>query len=264
MPERDHSGMDGFGPNSCIGPVTAWPDEQTLGRFAEGPANAASAGPDRLDMTPPAPESDPESALESPTEVPDAGQAAGPAEAPAPKPLPDGPVLLLCGSGPEAQATAELAWQCGFTVDVVDEAGDTLGGPALESAFPRARQCLRIPGFDDLVEACGIGQKHLVAIMTEDRDTSCHLLSQALESHAAYIGMLGGRRKRAYVYEILRERGVPRAELAVIRCPIGLSVGAAGPQQMAVAIVAELLAARAGTLQRLRLEDSLTSDFGQG
>ena len=81
------------------------------------------------------------------------------------------------------------------------------------------------------------------------------VLVQALESHAFYIGMIGSRSKKDGVYAALRKEGVPDAELACVRCPIGLPVGADSPQQIAVSVVAELLAARAGTLQRLRIDD---------
>ena len=81
------------------------------------------------------------------------------------------------------------------------------------------------------------------------------MLAQALTSHARYIGMIGSKAKKAQVYAALRAQGVPDAELAAVCCPIGLPVAAETPQQIAVAIVAELLAVQAGTLQRLRLEE---------
>ena len=81
------------------------------------------------------------------------------------------------------------------------------------------------------------------------------MLAQALTSHAQYVGMIGSKTKREQVYAALRKQGVPHAELAAVCCPIGLSIEAETPQQIAVSIVAELLAARAGTLVRLRFDD---------
>ncbi|MBQ4567182.1 MAG: XdhC family protein [Desulfovibrio sp.] len=186
----------------------------------------------------------------------EAGEAAQP-DTPPPfaavaEPLPGEPVLLLCGSGPEAAAVAWLASACGFIVDVVDDVQDTA---RLRADFPTARACMALQSFNNLVESCRVGREHLVAIMTHDPDISAHVLSQTLVSHASYLGMLAGRRKREYIYDLLRAEGAPLAELAAVRCPVGLAVGASSPQQIAVAVVAELLAARAGTLQRLRLED---------
>lgn len=167
------------------------------------------------------------------------------------EPLSAPPVLLLCGGGHVSLEVAALAQACGFVVDVVDDRPE-FSDPG---RFPMARRCVTLPGFENLVEACGIGRRHYVAIVTRGHSFDREALSQALASHAAYIGMIGSRAKREQVYAALREQGVPDAELAAVRCPIGLPVGAESPQQIAVAVVAELLAARAGTLQRLRFED---------
>lgn len=167
------------------------------------------------------------------------------------EPLSAPPVLLLCGGGHVSLEVAALAQACGFVVDVADDRQE-FSDPA---RFPMARRCITLPGFENLVQACGIGRRHYVAIVTRGHGFDRQVLSQALTSHAAYIGMIGSRAKREQVYAALREQGVPDAELAAVRCPIGLSIGAESPQQIAVAVVAELLAARAGTLQRLRFED---------
>ena len=160
-------------------------------------------------------------------------------------------VVVLCGGGHVSLEVAALAHACGFVVDVVDDRPE-FSDPA---RFPMARRCLTLPGFENLVEACGIGRRHYVAIVTRGHSFDREALAQALTSHAAYIGMIGSKSKREQVYAFLRAQGVPDAELAAVRCPIGLSIGAETPGQIAVSVVAELLAARAGTLQRLRFED---------
>ena len=81
------------------------------------------------------------------------------------------------------------------------------------------------------------------------------VISNAAQAKDIEDAMIGSRTKREQVYAALRKQGVPDAELAAVCCPIGLSIEAETPQQIAVSIVAELLAARAGTLVRLRFDD---------
>ena len=84
--------------------------------------------------------------------------------------------------------------------------------------------------------------------MTRGHSFDREVLAQALETEAFYIGMIGSSSKKASVYRALRAQGVSDAALARVCCPIGADT----PQQIAVSVVAELMAARAGTLGALR------------
>lgn len=167
------------------------------------------------------------------------------------EPLRPRPVLLLCGGGHVALETAALAHDVGFVVDVADCREEYV----TVERFPQARNRFFVPDFQHLVERCGVGRRHYVVIASHSHAHDQEALAQALRSHAYYIGMLGGRAKRNALFAALREQGVPDAELACIRCPVGLPIGAESPKELAVAIVAELLAARAGVLQRLRADE---------
>ncbi|MCR5561871.1 MAG: XdhC family protein [Desulfovibrio sp.] len=158
------------------------------------------------------------------------------------------PVLLLCGAGPVAQEVAQLARHCDFIVDVADDRADFL----TEERFPTARRLFHVAGMEGLVPACSVGPAHHIVIMTRSNELDRKALTQALASHAFYIGMMGGRTKREEIFSALRAEGVPAAELAAVRCPAGLDIGADTPAGIAVAVTAELIAAGAGRLQRLR------------
>ena len=164
------------------------------------------------------------------------------------EPIAIAPVLLICGTSAEARATAALAAQCAFTIDVVDDQPQFL----THDYFPSARTLRHLPGMEGLLAAMKIAHEHYVLIMTERHKLDCSILRQVLSSRATYIGMHGGRAKREAIFAELRALGIPSTELACVRCPVGLSIGADTPQETAVSIVAELLAARAGTLKHYR------------
>ncbi|MBQ7608120.1 MAG: XdhC family protein [Desulfovibrionaceae bacterium] len=153
------------------------------------------------------------------------------------------PRLVLFGAGHVAQATAALALECGFSVEVIDEREALL----TEERFPQAKLCLASQNFGNLTEICTIGQHAYVLIMTHSHELDELILRFVLPSPARYIGMLGGREKRAAIFAHLKAQGIPEAELACVSSPVGLPIGAETPYEIAVSIVAELIAERAGT-----------------
>lgn len=160
-------------------------------------------------------------------------------------------VVLLCGSGATALATARLARQCGFDIELAcreaPEAGDEL------AELAQAAHVLE--DYDDMVSACEVDRNHYVCVFEDDPEICAHILSQCLPSSAAYLGVDADMAGRRAIFASLREGYAPDAELAAICCPMGLSLGAEGAEQRAVAIVAELLAAKSGVLKRLRFVD---------
>lgn len=166
---------------------------------------------------------------------------------PEPEPLP-APVALVCGLGPEASALACLAYECGFDID----AAAPSPAEELERAFPMARTIIPLDDLDNMVEKCAIDGRSYICVFLEEPEACERILWQCLSSDAAYIGCAASRAKRDAIFRALRNDGAPDAELAALCCPIGLNIGAQGPEQLAVAIVAEMLAFRAGALSRLR------------
>lgn len=157
-----------------------------------------------------------------------------------------GPVILLCGAGQLAHEVATLASQAHFAVDVADIDAEK----ANAELFPMARACFVVPDFANLAELCDIGPEHYIAILTPQTQHSQQILEQVLHTPARYIGLAGKRDQRAPLFAALREQGIPNTELACVRCPIGLPIGAQGPEESAIAIIAECIAAREGCLPR--------------
>ena len=179
------------------------------------------------------------------------------------------PVLLLLGDGPVARALARLAAECGFAVDMaVREKDAELAAPAgapgegepATPDIPGLRRHIRLLPEEDAVEACHVGRRHFVCIFPEDAAAATRALEDVLASHAFYVGLWATREERERIWADLRAAGVPDAELAAVHCPLGLGdlgdlgdIG--GPVASAVPVLAELLAARAGSRQRVRPED---------
>lgn len=175
-----------------------------------------------------------------------------PVEEPEPEPEPEEPqIALICGGGEIALACARLARECGFLIELVVKEAPAPGDELAELA-----DVVRLlEDYDNLVEACAVDSNHYVCIFTPDAADCEHILYQCLPSDAAYLGAWADKSLRRAIFAKLKEDGAPDAELAAICCPMGLGIGARTPEQDAVSVVAEMLAARSGVLKRLRYAD---------
>ncbi len=136
------------------------------------------------------------------------------------------PTLLLVGGGHVGQPLAEMARMVGFRVQVVD-VDPARGAPASLDDWP-------------------VGVDTYVVIMTAEQNADEEALRRMVQRPAAYIGMIGSRRKVAVILQHLREEGVPEEALRRVRAPIGLDLGGRAPAEIALAVVAEMVAVRYG------------------
>ena len=155
-------------------------------------------------------------------------------------PLEVGERAVIFGAGHCAQALAPLLASVGFRVTVYDDR-PALATPAL---FPQAERVICAP-FDRIGEHIALAREDYIVAMSSTHDSDLCILRQALETEHAYTGMLGGRPKRAFIAGKLLEGGVPQARLERVHTPIGLSIGAVTPAEIAVSIAAELVMVRA-------------------
>ena len=142
--------------------------------------------------------------------------------------------LLLVGAVHIAQALAPMARLAGYGVTVID--------PRRAFAAPE-----RFPGIDvvdewpdDALTALGIDARTAIVTLTHDPKLDDPALRVALASPAFYIGCLGSRRTHAARLERLEAEGHDATALARLHGPVGLSIGARTPAEIAVAILAEL------------------------
>jgi xanthine dehydrogenase accessory factor len=152
------------------------------------------------------------------------------------------PTLYIFGGGHVAQPTAHLAAMTGFAVVVLDDRGEF----AAASRFPEAAAVRVISTFDKAFEGLVVNKDSYIIIVTRGHLHDKVVLAQALKTPAAYIGMIGSRRKRDTIYQSLLEEGYTRDDIARVNSPIGLTIGADTPEEIGVSIAAELIAVRAG------------------
>lgn len=151
------------------------------------------------------------------------------------------PRLVLFGAGHIAKPTAALARSAGFSVLVIDEREDL----ATPERFPDCE--LATQDASSALRRMQLGPRDWVLIVTHDHRLDEELLSLALQTPARYIGLVGSKRKVFRLVQRLSERADGRAsDLSRVYGPVGLDLGAQTPEEIAVSIVAELIALRHG------------------
>lgn len=148
--------------------------------------------------------------------------------------------LVVFGAGHVAKPLASLAGEVGFDVTVVDERPEWL----TENRFPGTKRVLSHPS--DAADALPLEPTAFVCIATHDHRTDQEVAERVLRRPLAYLGIIGSRRKAERFAQRLQAAGFTDKEIARIRTPMGLSIGAVTPEEIAVSIVAELLAVRSG------------------
>ncbi len=149
-------------------------------------------------------------------------------------------VLHIVGAGHVALATSRVAAFAGFEVVVMDDRADF----ANAARYPEAREVRVLENFEDCLK--DLGPDDYVVIVTRGHLHDRDVLAQALRTEAGYIGMIGSRSKRDAVYRSLLESGYVQADIDRVFCPIGMSIGADTPEEIAVSIVGEMIRVRAG------------------
>lgn len=156
------------------------------------------------------------------------------------EPLIPEPPLVVCGGGHVAQALVPLARRCGFAPIVVEEAEEM----ATPARFPDAARFVDSFDVRDWKDVPLDGSAYVV-IVTRDHAEDQKILEQLIGRELGYLGLIGSRRKIEMFKQRLEARGVDPARFARLRAPIGLDIGAETPEEIAVAIVAELIQVRA-------------------
>lgn len=148
------------------------------------------------------------------------------------------PHMYLFGAGHVSCEVAKLAVGIGFCVTVIDDRPDY----ANTVRFPEC-ECMVISDFNTL-PPLPLDEQSYVVIMTRGHSHDREVLEWSINKPHRYLGMIGSRTKRDALYRTLNEKGIPMEDLQAVKCPIGLSIHAETPEEIAISVMAEIIAER--------------------
>lgn len=154
------------------------------------------------------------------------------------------PRVVVCGAGHVGAALARLAARVGYRVTLLDDREDFVS----RSRFPEEEiDLVAAPGWAaGLTEAIGTGRGVYVAVVTRGHNEDEMCMRAVLAARPDYVGMIGSRRRTNIVLARLREAGFDEELLKQVRAPVGLDIGAVSPEEVALSILAEIVAERRG------------------
>jgi xanthine dehydrogenase accessory factor len=160
------------------------------------------------------------------------------------EPIEPSPELYVVGAGHVGLHLARLAHEVGFRVHVVDDREKF----ANRERFPTAAEVVAedIPAW---IERTNIPPHAYVVVVTRGHTNDLEALRALAPRDLRYLGLIGSRAKVVRIYDALTADGMPADSLRDVHAPIGLDIGAVTPQEIAVSILAELIAVKHGKVK---------------
>jgi len=157
------------------------------------------------------------------------------------------PRLVIAGAGHVGASLARLAALVGYRVTLIDDRAEFLNRELFASPSEQGIDLVVAEDWARSVhEAIATGRGVSVAIVTRGHKQDEACLRAAISANPSYIGMIGSKRRTNIVLEKLREEGAYEEQLKKVRAPIGLDIAAVSPEEVALAILAEIVAERRG------------------
>jgi xanthine dehydrogenase accessory factor len=157
------------------------------------------------------------------------------------EPIEGTPVLCLFGAGHVAQPLSRMARACGFRVEVADDRAKF----ANAERFPDA-DLLVVDDFPGAAARMTLGPNTYAVVVTRGHQGDAVALEAVLQHDLRFVGLLGSRTKIVHIFAALADRGVSAERLATVHAPLGLKIGSQTPEEIAVSILAEMIAVRRG------------------
>jgi xanthine dehydrogenase accessory factor len=147
--------------------------------------------------------------------------------------------LYIFGAGHVAASLYRVARIAGFDVTIIDDRE----AYANRERFPEAQEVIA-EDFDKAASKLTPGESSYIVIVTRGHRDDMRMLRWAVQTPARYIGMIGSKRKTITIFKELQNEGLAAHLFDRVHAPVGLDIGAITPEEIAVSITAELIAAR--------------------
>jgi xanthine dehydrogenase accessory factor len=167
--------------------------------------------------------------------------------------------LLIVGAGHIAQPLAAMGAMLGFRVIVVDDREEFCN----RERFPGAAQCL-VGDMGELLATAEITANTYVVIITRGHAFDRLALEKTVNSSAAYLGMIGSKKKVRLVFQELQQKGIAESKFARVYAPIGMEIGAQTAEEIAVSILAQIIAHKYGKGNKQAGDNGSADNKGKG
>ncbi len=148
-------------------------------------------------------------------------------------------LLYIFGAGHVAVNVCQAAAQAGFDVIVADDRTSY----ATKERFPAAREVHGLD-FDEAMRKLDPNESSYIVIVTRGHHDDMRILRWAVATRACYVGMIGSKRKVIEMFKALQKERLPANLFERVHAPIGIDIGAVTPEEIAIAVTAELIAVR--------------------
>jgi len=155
------------------------------------------------------------------------------------EPIFEPPMVFIFGAGHLSYYISRFAKSLNFRVTVCDDREEFVS----EKRFPDADNII-VENFENVFDRININKNSYIVVVTRGHRCDEIVLERAVKTDARYIGMIGSKRKTLTILNRLREKGISQEALRRVYSPIGISIGAVTPQEIALSIVCELVKIR--------------------
>ena len=155
--------------------------------------------------------------------------------------------LIIFGAGHITRALAPLMQMGGFLVSIIDDSPDLLQ----KDKFSEIEN-LSLRDMEEAARELPSDPNTYIVLLSRGFSKDEAILSQLIQKDFKYIGMIGSLRKIAAMKENLQKQGILKGAFSKLHSPVGLDVGAETPEEIAISIAAEIIAAKKGKLEILK------------